>query len=148
MRYKSFNPPQSLQTASPDKYPQGYFKPKPCRVCGTEFAPNAPSHLHCSQECADTAHTSRYLERTYGITAADYAALLVKQDEKCAICGGEGFLMDKEKHKIKLVVDHDHSTGQVRGLLCHNCNRALGLFHDNTEHLEAAIHYLKVQRLS
>jgi hypothetical protein len=36
----------------------------------------------------------------------------------------------------------------VRGLLCHNCNRAIGLLHENIHHLEAAIHYLKAQRLS
>lgn len=42
-----------------------------------------------------------------------------------------------------LVVDHDHNTGVVRGLLCHNCNRALGLLQDNPETLEVAIAYLK-----
>ena len=48
-----------------------------------------------------------------------------------------------EHHKMKLVVDHCHATGTVRGLLCHNCNRALGLLHDNTEVLLNAIKYLE-----
>lgn len=148
MVYKNHNRKQADQTARPDKYPQGYFKPKPCRVCGASFVPSAPSHLHCSQECADYAHTSRYLQRTYGITKRDYDTMLVQQQGVCAICGGEGFLMNTERHKVKLVVDHNHTTGEVRGLLCHNCNRAIGLLQENTQHLEAAIHYLKAQRLS
>lgn len=47
-------------------------------------------------------------------------------------------------HKMKLVVDHCHVTGKVRGLLCHNCNRALGLLKDSVDNLSKAIDYLKV----
>lgn len=63
------------------------------------------------------------------------------QSGLCAICGGEGFTM-KECHSLKLVVDHCHATGKVRGLLCHNCNRALGLLKDSSESLRCAINYL------
>ena len=99
-------------------------------MCGTLFSPCAPSHLYCSQQCADKSYTERYLKRTYGMSHEDYMRLLEKQGHKCAICGGEGFVMDTQRHKVKLVVDHDHNTGAIRGLLCHNCNRALGLLHD------------------
>lgn len=51
--------------------------------------------------------------------------------------------MDESRHKAKLALDHDHKTGAVRGLLCHNCNRALGLFQDSISNLENAIDYLK-----
>ena len=146
--YANGNPLQVHQTALPSKYPQGYFKEKPCRLCSTPSLPNAPSHLYCSQQCADLAHSNGYLRRTYGMTVQQYAQLYVKQGGRCAICGGEGFLLNKTRHKIKLVVDHDHSTGKIRGLLCHNCNRALGLFHDNLDHLNNALNYLKVQRPS
>lgn len=148
MLYKPGNPLQSEQTATPDKYPQGYFNPKPCRLCGNMFTPKAPSHLYCSQECVDKAYTTAYLKRNYGITADDYDKLLEKQNHKCAICGGEGFVMDTARHKVKLVVDHDHHTGEIRGLLCHNCNRALGLLQDDVETIQHALDYLKVQRLS
>jgi len=135
-------------TANASKYPQGFFKPKPCKKCSTTFQPNAPSHNYCSQTCADYALVSAYLTRNYGITYGDYQRMLEEQGGRCKLCNGDGFVMDKNKHKLKLVVDHCHKTGAVRGLLCHNCNRGLGLFKDNHNTLQSAIEYLKVQRLS
>lgn len=72
----------------------------------------------------------------------DVADLHEKQNNKCAVCDGEGFKM-AEHHKSKLVVDHCHKSGTVRGLLCHNCNRALGLFKDKIDVLKRAIKYLE-----
>jgi len=61
----------------------------------------------------------------------------------CWICEGEGFTMHKNvEGSAKLVVDHDHKTNEVRGLLCHNCNRALGLLQDDVGNLQKAIEYL------
>lgn len=140
--YAMSNKPQSEMTADPSKYPQGYFKPKPCKECETTFQPKAPSHLTCSQSCADRLLQSRYLQRTYGITLELYERMLEEQGHVCKLCMGEGFTMATH-HKVKLVVDHCHATGKVRGLLCHNCNRALGLMKDSTETLERAIEYLK-----
>lgn len=142
-QYRRSNKPVTEYTASPNKYPQGHFKPKPCRRCGNMFDPVAPSHFYCSQECADEAFTEAYLKRTYGITYDDYQRMLEDQGYVCAICGEEGFVM-KSTHKLKLVVDHCHTTGRVRGLLCHNCNRALGLLKDAPERLLKAVEYLKV----
>lgn len=141
--YSLKNKRQSEQTADPSKYPQGYFKEKSCKHCGTLFKPNAPSHLYCGDACADIALSSHYLKRNYGITHSQYQEMLKEQDSKCFLCDGPGFLMDKAKHKLNLVVDHCHTTGKVRGLLCHNCNRALGLFKDNQEVLLKAVDYLK-----
>lgn len=140
--YALSNKPQSAMTATPDKYPQGKFKDKACRTCGTTFSPKAPSHLHCSQECADNSLSSQYLKRNYGITLLDYQQMLEQQGHRCAICNGEGFVM-KGCHRMKLVVDHCHKTGVVRGLLCHNCNRALGLLKDSTDSLKSATRYLE-----
>lgn len=130
------------RTGTPDKYPQGKFNPKPCRKCGTEFSPNAPSQLYCSTDCAAEAQQDAYYKRNYGIEVGDWNTLYEKQGGKCYICEGEGFLM-KEEHQAKLMVDHCHTTGKVRGLLCHNCNRALGLLGDNTDRLKKAIQYLE-----
>lgn len=73
------------------------------------------------------------LENYYNISVSDYDNMLKTQKERCKIC----------KVKTKLVVDHCHTKGHVRGLLCNKCNRALGSFHDNIEILENAIQYLR-----
>lgn len=140
--YLKGNKRQEEMTAEPNKYPQGYFKEKPCRLCATIFKPAAPSHMYCSQGCADKALIENYLQREYKINYAEYTEMLQNQNEKCAICGSEGFKMQAH-HKIKLVVDHCHSTGRVRGMLCHNCNRGLGLFQDSVEFLQSASSYLQ-----
>jgi hypothetical protein len=74
-----------------------------------------------------------------GITREQFDTLLKAQDGKCAICGVLiTSLLPRQVH-----VDHDHETGQVRGILCAICNQGLGLFKDTIELLEAAIRYLK-----
>lgn len=70
----------------------------------------------------------------YGLTPAQFEEMLLKQEGKCAIC-----LIPSEK---RLHIDHCHKTGKVRGLLCGNCNMALGLFKDNEQLLIAASVYL------
>ena len=140
--YQCCNRPQADMTAEPSSYPQGYFKIKPCKRCGTEFKPQAPSHMMCSQECADNQVQDNYLRRNYGILFSDYTRMLQEQHSKCAICKRDGFTMAKH-HVLKLVVDHCHKTGLVRGLLCHNCNRALGLLQDSPEELLNAVKYLE-----
>lgn len=74
--------------------------------------------------------------REYGLTTAAYDALVVQQAGRCAICP-EQYSDSKPLH-----VDHCHTTGDVRGLLCLRCNTALGLFQDDTDRLTAAITYL------
>jgi hypothetical protein len=73
----------------------------------------------------------------YGITRKDYDLLLENQDNKCKICELE-FTTEND-----VKIDHNHDTNEVRGLLCHSCNVALGHMKDNTELLERAINYLK-----
>lgn len=143
MTYSNNNPKSEDYSATADKYPQKYFKDKNCRSCGKTFTPIAPSHLYCSDKCSDIGYSDSYLKRVYGISWNRYQELLSNQNNVCAICKEEGFLMDPKRHKLKLVVDHCHSTGVVRGLLCHNCNRALGLLKDSKENLSSAIQYLE-----
>lgn len=128
-------------TARPDKYPQGKFKDKPCRECGKLFSPLAPSHLYCGDVCSQKAHDDARLNKVYGINLKQYEQMVIDHQDKCAICNEEGFELVKGQ-RLKLVIDHCHTTGAVRGLLCHNCSRALGLLQDNIENLESAIAYL------
>lgn len=67
-----------------------------------------------------------------------YNELLNKQNKCCAICKRNQKDLSKS-----LFVDHNHKTSKVRGLLCYNCNYAIGLFYENIETLQNAIHYLK-----
>jgi len=69
--------------------------------------------------------------------------MLEQQNHACKICKQEGFVIGKNNHTAKLAVDHCHDSGKIRGLLCHNCNRGLGLFKDSVHLLEASIKYLE-----
>lgn len=75
------------------------------------------------------------LKRNFGITPEDYAAKLQAQGGVCAICA-------KPPVDRRLAVDHCHTTGTIRGLLCVLCNTALGKFKDDPRLLQSAINYL------
>ena len=83
--------------------------------------------------------TRKYgLKYNYGLTLEDVEAYFIIQKGVCYICGskiGNG--------GRRMVIDHDHSTGNVRSLLCHNCNVGLGYFKENVLSLERAIKYIK-----
>ena len=68
--------------------------------------------------------------------------MLEEQKYLCKICHLPGFKLDPQSCTL-LVVDHCHTTSLVRGLLCHNCNRALGLLKDNISSVKRALFYLK-----
>ncbi len=78
------------------------------------------------------------LKLRYNLSLELYNSLLKEQNHKCAVCG----LDEKEAYKETLVVDHCHTTGRVRGLLCHNCNLALGHSKDSIDVLLKLIQYL------
>lgn len=77
------------------------------------------------------------LRAKYGIGLAEYETLLQAQNGKCAICG-----CVNQREGYSLAVDHCHLTGRIRGLLCNNCNRGIGLLNDSVVQLQKAIDYL------
>lgn len=85
----------------------------------------------------------RRLLRDYGITPVDYAEMLDAQGGVCAICGEPETTKHKKGTVRQLSVDHNHKTGKVRGLLCHNCNCGIGRLKDDIEKLRKAIAYLE-----
>lgn len=100
-----------------------------CKACGRaelDAIPNTPE-----------AARARWLRRRFGMNIADWDALYEAQGQGCAICG-----IPENRDGRSLAVDHDHSTGAVRGLLCTACNQALGCFADDPARLQRAIDYL------
>jgi hypothetical protein len=74
------------------------------------------------------------LKRKFGITPAEYAAILKSQQGQCAIC--------EKPSTIRLAVDHDHATGQIRGLLCTACNRTIGQHRESPVWFQRALEYV------
>jgi hypothetical protein len=112
-------------------------------ICGncyfkTEIAVD-PEKLKAYQSIA----RARHLLRKYKMTLEEYASLLVKQNGKCAICGvsDNGKTRDG-KNNLPFMVDHDHLTGENRGLLCAACNFLVGLLEANHMCYEAVKIYL------
>lgn len=118
--------------SSSSRFKDGHMRMcKRCRVATrTEWRKANPEKA--------TAERRRDRLRKYGLTVQQYDDLLELQDGRCAIC-----LKDQPGHHGRFVVDHDHLTGVVRGLLCHECNVGVGFFKDSQEKLLAAVAYLR-----
>ena len=77
----------------------------------------------------------RHRFREYGLTEEEYNNMVLSQNNLCAIC-------NNPSNNKALAIDHNHKTGEVRGLLCQNCNLAIGLFKENIIIFNKAIEYL------
>ena len=88
--------------------------------------------------------------KKHGLTPEDYDRMLAEQNGGCAICGsadaGRAGGGKSDGGESSFAVDHCHATGIVRGLLCHQCNLALGLLGDDPERAAAASRYLRKTR--
>jgi hypothetical protein len=96
-----------------------------CKACNNARTDESRERLH-----GGSRHY--HLKHRYGIGADEFAELVRQQGGVCAICGRP----DPEH------VDHSHETGEVRGILCFNCNGGLGQFRDSIDALIAAAEYL------
>ena len=132
------------------------FFMRTCNICGetkplSEYYVNNFGNLHGKcKKCYIKKGQERYdpvkkrnenLRRNYGITLTEYDEMLESQSGKCKICGTTN--PGGRKDTDVFVVDHCHDSDEVRGLLCHGCNTALGLVKDNPEVLHKMIAYLK-----
>lgn len=112
-----------------------------CRICGadrpaSEFYVRKDSGKPRS-ECKEcTKAVSSF--RSTGWTREAYEEAFARQHGKCGICAS---VLNSSRY-TKLAGDHCHTTGRLRGLLCTNCNTALGLMKDSRQRLQAAIEYL------
>lgn len=137
-----------------------------CKVCGVAFSSCKKTSLYCSNKCkykswainnSEKAKKSQqtwrnknkqycrdrqrpyHLKREYGIDEKEYKRLLDKQNGKCAICE-----TNKPTGKWKVfAVDHCHKTNTIRGILCNECNRGMGLLKDSFVLLRKAAEYIE-----
>jgi len=89
------------------------------------------------QRRKDTGKIQAYRFSKYGLTSEDYDALMKSQDSRCAVCGTDTPLNDK------WCIDHDHETGNVRGILCKHCNLAEGHLFGNINIAKAMVVYIE-----
>lgn len=82
------------------------------------------------------------LKRLYGLTEEDFESMLEAQNHKCKICNNNIYRNAKSR-KQKTCIDHCHTSGKVRGILCHRCNVSIGLMDDDPDRIEAMLNYLK-----
>lgn len=119
--------------------------PKPCKDCPPGKSrptpnpgPRCATHWRAEKKRRSEAAHARHIEREYGITKDEYLDLYEFQDCKCYIC------KRATGATKRLSVDHDHSTGRVRGLLCGPCNkRVLGHARDDPEFFDRGAEYLR-----
>jgi hypothetical protein len=157
-RGETLRPLRVRQTRGPDE--QGRWR---CTACSEwksadEYAVDrtrGTPYRECN-DCAAMAEVDRRrtprrqlgirvgLLRKYGIGPADYDTLYEAQGGRCAVCGDpvKHYLRDLDVDGRGTCVDHCHTTGRVRGILCHGCNIGLGGFKDDPVRLRAALAYL------
>ena len=131
-----------MTNVSRNKYSEvGDMSRKVCRLCGIEkpisefyFRKDSGHYRNECKECVKALTTFR----NTGWTPEKYEEAYIKQHGRCAICG---CILNSSRY-TRFAGDHDHKTGKLRGLLCMNCNTALGLFKDSIERLESAKEYL------
>lgn len=100
---------------------------------------NRSDYLHSWYVSRKDLYKERHLQKTYGLSVQDLINLMEDQDFLCAIC-------KKDFNELKpknIHIDHCHNSNKIRGILCNNCNMALGLFKDDVEVLKEAIKYLE-----
>jgi len=96
-----------------------------------------------------TQNRSNFLYNKYGITSKEYDDMVREQDNKCAICEEPESRLDDNGYPMRLCVDHDHVTGEVRGLLCSKCNLGIGYLRsdEGTDILLNAVCYIEIHNL-
>jgi len=142
--------------AQPTKNPLGSVRDivdAECPTCHTKFRSkvkniNRGGGKYCSKKCnphymakfLPSEKYRRYNLKKYGITQDIFNEMVEKQNGLCAICK---MPQAATRHKGVLFIDHCHTSGKVRGLLCSHCNWGIGHFRDDIALMEAAITYLR-----
>jgi hypothetical protein len=131
-----------IEQEEQDKIDSGYTFCNSCK----EWKIFGKAKTYCKDCCSKRTQNNYSLEKQrvyllkkkYGITPEKYDEMLSEQDYKCYICHKHEDKLDRS-----LAVDHCHSTGKVRGLLCGNCNRFLGQINDDIDTAKRIYEYLQ-----
>lgn len=111
-----------------------------CHDCAADFLSEWSAHIRSDEY-------ESHMRRTYGLASEQHAAMFLLQQGVCAICRDPDRSMPTGKPGGGLVVDHNHETGEVRGLLCSRCNAAIGMLADDEGSLRRAYYYLTGRRM-
>lgn len=133
---------------------------KVCECCGKSFelvigrgVNNRITCYTCTTGNKKLTYRNKHLKRKYGITQFQFTELLRSQDNKCGVCEVE---LTTDNHALssgakrlgnEACVDHNHNTGEVRGILCFHCNTALGHIFDNIKTVDKIKEYLNANSL-
>lgn len=124
-----------------------------CKVCTASknkewFSNNKEKHAATcalwyskNKEKANRKGTDWHYKSNYGISYEEFILLAGKQQNKCAICSTT--LVFTGRGTTRAVMDHCHTTGDIRGILCSNCNQGIGLLKENIGILKSSILYLE-----
>jgi len=115
-----------------------------CKECRRKYRRRKECHK-ANNECSKRWRKAnpekvrrQQLKYSYGLTIEEYNQMFEQQKGCCAICGRH-----QSELKLTLGVDHNHTTGEIRKLLCRGCNSGIGHFNDDIELLLKAVNYLK-----
>lgn len=108
-----------------------------CKPCSVEVAQLRKKRLKATNPAKLKERWRQYtIKNKYGITLTQYDVLCEQQNGRCAVCGQQ-----PEDGKL-LHIDHDHFTGQIRNLLCNNCNTAIGFLEEDLSTIESLYKYI------
>lgn len=117
-----------------------------CAECDQLFARARPAQKYCSGQCWNAAHrrtknlaAENMVQPRLRVSRSGYEALISIYGSQCGICGG----VSGSKKGGRFAIDHCHVNGNIRGLLCHRCNTAIGLLGDDPARIKAAAAYLE-----
>lgn len=130
---------------------------KECGHCSILFTSVKKTTKFCCHNCSQKSRYQRlkglgkiaeyqyraYAKKVYGLTIDAIEEMHKEQNNSCAICETHLSVLAHKSFKKKLCVDHCHTTGIVRGLLCTSCNTMLGMAKDNINILNRAVAYLE-----
>lgn len=128
---------QRWREANPDRHQQSQQR---YQETNRERTNQRSRDWYAANKARASAQARRQKLARYGLTEADYEEMLAAQGGGCMICGSLEAM--KGRPDVSFRVDHDHTTGAVRGLLCAPCNSGLGHFKDNPDLLMRAAAYL------